>query len=74
MFRPGKVDSLFLITHFNLDNYSRSHAWRALQLRGGRVLVNPRRACAARVTSSWYMVCLSVCRRLFSHYRLRGGL
>ena len=43
--------------------------------RGGYVslvVVNPRRACAARVT----VVGLSVfvCRRLFSHYRLRGGL
>ena len=32
--------------------------------------INPRRACAARVT----VVCLFVCQRLFSHYRLRGGL
>ena len=46
------------------------------------VFINPRRACAARVTvvglcvclSFCLSVCLSVCRRLFSHYRLRGGL
>ena len=41
-------------------------------------LINPRRACAARVTvvGLWVClsVCLSVCPRLFSHYRLRGGL
>ena len=35
-------------------------------------LINPRRACAARVTVVG--VCVSVCPRLFSHYRLRGGL
>ena len=34
------------------------------------VLVNRRRACAARVT----VVGLSECRCLFCHYRLRGGL
>ena len=42
------------------------------------IIVNPRRACAARVTvvglCVCLSVCLSVCRRLFSHYRLRGGL
>ena len=42
------------------------------------VLINPRRACAARVTVVVLCVCLSVClfvcQRLFSHYRLRGGL
>ena len=32
------------------------------------------RACAARVTVVGLCVCLFVCRRLFSHYRLRGGL
>ena len=37
-------------------------------------IINPRRACAARVTVVGLCVCLSVCRRLFSHYRLRGGL
>ena len=41
-------------------------------------IINPRRACAARVTvvglCVCLSVCLSVCRRLFSHYRLRGGL
>ena len=31
-------------------------------------------ACAARVTVVVLCVCLFVCRRLFSHYRLRGGL
>ena len=35
--------------------------------------INPRRACAARVNSVT-VVGLCVCRRLFSHYRLRGGL
>ena len=44
----------------------------------GYKLINPRRACAARVTVVGLCVCLSVClfvcRRLFSHYRLRGGL
>ena len=46
------------------------------------VRINPRRACAARVTvvvlcvclSVCLFVCLFVCLRLFSHYRLRGGL
>ena len=34
-------------------------------------IVNPRRACAARVTVVGLSVC--VCRRLFWRYRLRGG-
>ena len=46
------------------------------------LVINPRRACAARVTvvglcvclSVCLFVCLFVCRRLFSHYRVRGGL
>ena len=37
-------------------------------------VVNPRRACAVRVTVVILCVCLSVCQYLFSHYRLRGGL
>ena len=41
-------------------------------------IINPRRACAARITVVVLCVCLSVCLfvclRLFSHYRLRGGL
>ena len=37
------------------------------------VIINPRRACAARVTVVVLSVCLSVCPREFSHYRLRGG-
>ena len=37
-------------------------------------LINPRHACAARVTVVVLCVCLFVCQRLFSHYRLRGGL
>ena len=37
-------------------------------------IINPRRACAARVTVVVLCVCLSVCPRLFSDYRLRGGL
>ena len=36
--------------------------------------INPRRACAAGVTAVRLSVCLSVCRRLFWHYSLRGGL
>ena len=43
-----------------------------------RQLINPRRACAARVTvivlCVCVSVCVSVCLRLFSDYRLRGGL
>ena len=42
------------------------------------LIINPRRACAARVTVVVLCVCLSVCLfvcpRLFSDYRLRGGL
>ena len=34
------------------------------------LLINPRRACAARIT----VVGLSVCRRVSWHYRLRDGL
>ena len=45
---------------------------------GLNTLVNPRRACAARVTvvvlCVCLSVCLSVCLLLFSHYGLRGGL
>ena len=37
-------------------------------------IINPRCACAARVTVVGLSVCLSVCRRLFWHYRLLGGL
>ena len=41
-------------------------------------VINPRRACAARVTVVVLCVCVSVCvcvcLRLFSDYRLRGGL
>ena len=36
--------------------------------------INPRCACAATVTVVVLCVCLCVCLRLFSHYRLRGGL
>ena len=36
-------------------------------------IINPRRACAARVTIVVLRVCLSVCLQLFSHYRLQGG-
>ena len=38
------------------------------------VIINPRRACAARITVVVLCVCPSVCLRLFSHYRLLGGL
>ena len=41
-------------------------------------IINPRRACAARVTvvvlCVCLSVCLSVCLLLFSHHGLRGGL
>ena len=37
-------------------------------------LTNPRCVCAARVIVLGLCVCLSVCLRLFSDYRLRGGL
>ena len=41
-------------------------------------IINPRRACAARVTvvvlCVCVCVCVCVCLRLFSDYRLRGGL
>ena len=41
-------------------------------------IINPRRACAARVTVVVLCVCVSVCvcvcLLLFSDYRLRGGL
>ena len=46
----------------------------------GIFVINPRRACAARVTVVVLCVYTSrnsgpcVCLRLFSHYRLRGGL
>ena len=42
------------------------------------LIINPWRTCAARVTvvglCVCLFVCLFVCQRLFSHYRLRGGL
>ena len=38
------------------------------------LVINPRRACAARVTVVVLCVCLSVCLLLFSHHGLRGGL
>ena len=37
-------------------------------------VVNPRRACAARVTVLGPSVCQSVCPRLFSHCRQRRGI
>ena len=47
------------------------------EVRGAIVIINPRRACAARVTvlglsvlSVCPSVCVCVCRHLFSHYRL----
>ena len=41
-----------------------------------RSVVNPQRACAARVTvlGLCVCVCVSVCLRLFSHYRQRSGI
>ena len=38
------------------------------------LVINPRRACAARVTVVVLCVCVCVCVQLFSDYRLRGGL
>ena len=38
------------------------------------IIINPWHACAARVTVVILCVCLSVCLRLFSDYRLRGSL
>ena len=38
------------------------------------LLINPRRACAARVTVVVLCVRPSICPGLFSHYGLRGGL
>ena len=48
-----------------------------LQPRHLLLFINPRRACAARVTVVVLSVCLSVCLSvhiLFSDYRLRDGL
>ena len=39
-----------------------------------REVINPRRACAARVTVVVLCVCLSVCLRLFRHHRQRYGM
>ena len=36
-------------------------------------VINPRRACAARVTVLGLCVCVSVCLHLFSHYRHQTG-
>ena len=58
--------------HLNLlDGVGVSRNSLCVFLIGRLGFINPRRACAARVT---VVVCLFVCRRLFSHYRLRGGL
>ena len=38
------------------------------------IIINPRCACAARVTVIVLSVCLSVCPDEISDYRLRGGL
>ena len=50
----------------------------AVLVREVKTIINPRHACAARVTVVVLCICLSVClfvcQRLFSHYRLRGGL
>ena len=37
-------------------------------------IINPRRACAARVIVVVLCVCVFVCPQLFSHYMLLGGL
>ena len=37
-------------------------------------VINPRRTCAARVAVVVLSLCVSACRCLFCHYRLRGSL
>ena len=45
-----------------------------LFIEGDTFIVNPRHACATRVTVVGLSVCVSGCRRLLWHYRLQGGL
>ena len=60
---PGELPGMLMI--------HQEHAW---ECRHSIPIINPRRTCAGRVTEVVVCVCLSVCLRLFSHYRLRGGL
>ena len=45
-----------------------------IKMLNAKDIINPRRACTARVTVVILCVSLSVCHPLLSHYRLRGGL
>ena len=47
-----------------------AHAWRVLHF---SAFINPRRACAARVTVLVPYVCLSVCYHVFCLYAQRGN-
>ena len=61
----GNRFSIIIIIH---TYYSRHQLSPSLELQCS-IIINPRRACAARVTVPGLCVCL----RLFSDYRLRGG-
>ena len=48
-------------------------SYPALTLSLGAMLVNPRRACAARVTVVVLSFCLSVCYHVFCRYAQQDG-
>ena len=64
------VLTLYIVSH----NFDRCRSIAVSLVRTMFTIINPRRACAARVTVVVLCVCLFVCQHLFSHYRLRGGL
>ena len=78
-----EASSKFLVRNYEFKGHAiivpkgRSLGTR-LEAKGNKHVINPRRACAARVTvvvlCVCVSVCLSVCQQLFSHHGLRGGL
>ena len=56
---------------FNVFEHRRLVKYSFLLAIVWRIVINPRRTCAARVTVVGLSVCLST---LILHYRLRGGL
>ena len=65
----GETIPLHYVDHTSSSWYSLGNAGEFVQS-----IINPRRACVARVTVVVLCVCVSVCLRLISDYRLRGGL
>jgi len=61
------------LEHWNVDVDKLLFLYENLRQLYNLLVVNPRRACAARVTVLGLCVCLSVCLHLFSSYRDQAG-